>query len=275
MKHLAAAAALLAALPLLADDSVCNDYARLGALYEVRALMMKSYTSSSDVNQALDRHLERLREGWMVWTRPDKDAPRDKHGHTVAAANGATSDTFEATGAHAFEVKVVVPAKRSLFNKNAPVYVGTLRVNYEMGGEQRTKNEAINAWMNPDTSRTLYIDGIADRANAAVDVSTNAKDVKEALVEIHFIQAVPRDDPQNPAYDTIQSLDRIRGNTNADTIDDEIAKAEEQLFPGSNSIPLLSVVEDIRRAAELMRSKKDGDFKEGQRLLKETMERLR
>jgi len=267
-------ALFLVTFPLLADDT-CSAYMRLGALYEVRGLMMKPYASTYDVDTAIDRRLERLREGWTIWARPDKDAPRDKHTHVVAAANGASSDSFEVSGSHVFEVKVVVPSKRSLFNKNAPVYVGTLRVNYEIDGKSRTKSEAINAWMNPDTTRTLYIDGIADRANAAVDVSTNQKDTNQSVVEIHFVQAVPRDDPSNPAYDTIQSLQRIRSTTDAFTIDDEIARAERQLFPESESIPLLSIIGDLHRAAEMMHSKKEGDYDKGERLLKETMRRLR
>jgi len=268
--------AVLFSLPAAAaTDDACRDFQRLGALYEVRALMMKPYSSGSDVDAVIDKSVARMREGWVRWVRPDRDAPVDKHIHTVAAVNGTSSDSFEAAGSHLFQVKVVVPAKRSFFNKNNPVYVGKVGITYEIDGRSRTKTQTIDAWMNPDTSRTIDLDAIADRADATLEASTKSNDVKEAIVEIHFVQAVPRDDPGNPAYDTIQSLLRVRDHTTAETIDDEIATAERQLFPSSDPIPLMSIVEDLRRAGELMRSKKDKDVEEGERLLKETMRRLR
>lgn len=278
MKKLAFIAFFLFVTPLFAaapNDQQCRDFMRLGALYEVRSMMMKPYASSYDVDQFIDSQLDRLREGWIRWERPNRDAPVDKHIHTVAAANGQSSDSFEASGAHAFQVKVVVPSKRSLFNKNNPVYVGKVGITYQMNGRTLTKTQTIDAWMNPDTSRTIDLEGIADHADAALEASTNAKDVKQAIVEIHFIQAVPRDDPQNPAYDTIQSLKRVQGTTDADMIDDEIARAERELFPSSDPLPLASIIADLRRANELMRSKKDTDYNKGESLLKETLRRLR
>src|SRR4051794_4998514 len=186
---LAAALFALLALPALADDS-CRDFMRLGSLYEVRALMMKPYSSAYEVDEFIDKNVGRMREGWVRWVRPDRDAPVDKHIHTVAAVNGSSSDSFEASGAHAFQVKGVVPAKRSLFNKNNPVYVGKVGITYEIDGRSRTKTQTIDAWMNPDTSRTIDLDAIADRADAALEASTKSNDVKEAIVEIHFVQAV-------------------------------------------------------------------------------------
>ena len=99
--------------------------------------------------------------------------------------------------------------------------------------------------------------------------------MKQSIVEIHFVQAVPRDDPGNPAYDAIQSLVRVRETTDAETIDDEIARAERELFPSSEPLPLASIISDLRRANELMRSKKDTDYNKGESLLKETLRRLR
>lgn len=269
-----AVAFLLIALPSLAADD-CRDFMRLGALYETRALMMRPNASSYEVGEFIDKQLDRMREGWIRWVRPDRDAPVDKHIHTVTAINGTGTDSFEASGSHAFQVKVVVPAKRSLFNKNNPVYVGRVGITYEINGRSRTKTETIDAWMNPDTSRTIDLDGISDHADAALEASTKSNNVKESIVEIHFVQAVPRDDPANPAYDAIQSLARVRSTTDADTIDDEIAQAERMLFPSSDPLPMASIVEDLRRANELMRSKKDSDVEKGERLLKETMRRLR
>jgi len=274
MKRIAIVLAL--ATPLFAaTDDACRDFTRLGSLYEVRSIVMRPSSSSYDVNEFIDKQLARMREGWIRWERPDRDAPVDKHIHTVAAVNGTTSDSFEASGAHAFQVKVVVPQKRSLFNKNAPVYVGKVGITYDVDGRSRTKTQTIDAWMNPDTSRTIDLDVIADRVDAALEASTSAKDAKQSIVEIHFVQAVPRDDPQNPAYDAIRSLVRVRDNANPETIDDEIATAERQLFPSAEPLPIASIVADLRRANELMRSKKDSDVEKGEHLLKETLRRLR
>jgi hypothetical protein len=274
MKRIALLLALATPLFAATNDS-CRDFMRLGALYEVRSILLRPNASSYDVNDFIDKQLAHMREGWIRWVRPERDAPIDKHIHTVAAVNGATTDSFEASGTRAFQVKVVVPSKRSLFNKNAPVYVGKVGITYDVDGHPHTKTQTIDAWMNPDTSRTIDLEAIADRVDAALEASTNAKDAKQSIVEIHFVQAVPRDDPNNPAYDAIQSLARVRDNSDANTIDDEIARAERELFPSAEPIPVTSIIADLRHADELMHSKKDADVDQGQRLLKETLRRLR
>ncbi len=276
-------ALLCAAAPLFAVESDdCRGYQQLAVLYEIRDLMLKPYSSSYDINKFIDNQLDQLRgplpEGgyrWVRWVRPSGDAPYDKHGHTVAAVNGSDSDRFEASGQHAFAVAVVVPQKKSLFSGNNPVYVGTVHISYTVEGRTRSKDEAINSWMNPDTSRTIDLGTIADSAQASLDASANAKDVKNALVEIHFRNAVARDDPDNPAYDTIQSLQRVRNDTDSDTIDGEIARLERALFPDSEPIPLVAVVKNLRRADDLMHSKKSEDQEKGEKLMKETLARLR
>jgi hypothetical protein len=276
-------ALLCAAAPLLAVESDdCRGYQQMAILYEIRGLMLKPYTSSFDIGRVIDRQLDQLRgptpDGgyrWVRWVRPTGDAPYDKHGHTVAAVNGSGSDRFEASGQHAFAVAVVVPQKKSMFSGNNPVYVGTVHVSYTSNGRTRSKDEAINSWMNPDTSRTIDFDAIADRAEASLDVSTGAKDARNALVEIHFRNAVAQDDPDNPAYDTIVSLQRIRNDTDSHAIDDEIARLERALFPESEPIPIASIVRDLRRADELMRSKKTEDQEKGQKMLQEALRRLR
>ncbi len=274
-------ALLCAAAPLLAVESDdCRGYQQLAALYEIRDLMLKPYSSSYDINKVIDNQLDQLRgplpDGgyrWVRWVRPTGDAPYDKHGHTVAAVNGSDSDRFEASGQHTFAVAVVVPQKKSLFSGNNPVYVGTVHISYTVEGRTRSKDEAINSWMNPDTSRTIDLGTVADSAEVALDASTNAKDAKNALVEIHFRNAVARDDPDNPAYDTIQSLQRVRNDN--DSIDGEIARLERNLYPDSEPIPLVAVVKDLRRADDLMHSKKSEDQEKGQKLLSETLARLR
>jgi hypothetical protein len=284
MKRVMGIALLMIAAPLFAADVAdpCSAYMQIGALYEVRALMMKPYASTYDVDKFINERVEQLRDPlpdggyrWVRWIRPDRDAPFDKHGHTVAAVQGANSDSVEASGQHAFAVRVAVPAKKSLFSRNNAVYVGSVHVSYSVNGRTRTKDEKINQWMNPDTTRTIDLDAIADRAEASLDASTSAKNVKESLVEIHFVQAVAQDDPANPAYDTIRSLERIRRNTDADTVDNEIAKRERELFPGAEPLPLLTIVADLHRADELLHSKKDEDHERGIKLLRETMRKVR
>jgi hypothetical protein len=284
MKRVMGIGLLLIAAPLFAAEVAdpCGAYMQLGALYEVRSLMMKPYASSYDVDNFINGRVEQLRDPlpdggyrWVRWIRPDGDAPVDKHSHTVVAVQGSNSDPVEASGQHAFAIRIAVPAKKSLFSRNNAVYVGNVRVSYTVNGRLREKNEKINQWMNPDTSRTIDLGAIADRAEASLDASTAAANVKESLVEIHFVQAVAQDDPANPAYDTVRSLERIRRNPDAYSVDNEIAKRERELFPGAEPLPLLSIVADLHRADELLHSKKNEDYEKGMKLLRETMRRVR
>lgn len=283
MKRMIWMALLLIATPLFAaDNDPCSAYMQLGAVYEVRALMMKPYTSQYEVDDFIQKRVEQLRDPlpdggyrWVRWIRPDGDAPVDKHGHTVMAVQGSGKDSVEASGQHAFAVRIVVPAKKSLFSRNNAVYAGKVHISYTVNDRTRTKDEPIDQWMNPDTSRTIDLGAIADRVEASLDAATAAATVKEALVEIHFVQAVAQDDPANPAYDTIRSLERIRRNTDAYTVDSEIAKRERELYPNAEPLPLLSVVAGLRHAEELMRSEKDGDREKGEKLLRETLRKVR
>src|SRR5438270_435177 len=274
MKRLILLLAIAIATPLFAvtTNEDCRGYQQLATLYQVRELMIHG-AGDSRIDDVIDDQLKDLRRGWIRWVAPDHDAPRDKHVHVVAASNGSTTDNFEASAEHPFEVKVVVSAKRSLLNKNNPVYVGTLHVSYSVAGRTRTRDLPVNAWMNADTSNTLDLGGIADHAEAAVTAST--RNPGEAVVEIHFIQAVAEDDPANPAYDTIQSLAPLRRYTDADTIDDEIAKTERTVFPNSDPVPLAHLVREPHHANEMLRSNKEDEQKKGQKLLEETLRRLR
>lgn len=262
---------LFLAAPLLAADD-CGEYRQLVALYQVRNTLLQPYGSSYDAQKHIDRTLDDLRGHgrWVRWVRPSGDGPVDKQVHTVAAAEGS-SDTFEASSHHVYSVRVVVPRKRSLLNANAPVYVGDVVVRYR----GKSKTMKVDAWLNPDTSRTLDLDAIVDEADASVDVATAPKNVKQSVVEIHFRQAVPEDDPDNPDYDTVRSLARIRDDLTPDTVDYEIATLERRLDPNSSSLPLLSIISDLRRADQLIRSNKEDDQERGTKLLKETMRKLR
>ncbi|MDP9362326.1 MAG: hypothetical protein M3P29_12860 [Acidobacteriota bacterium] len=284
MKRIIGTALLFAVAPLFGADvnDQCSAYLHLGTLYEVRALMMKPYASSYDVEQFINVRVEQLRDPlpdggyrWVRWIRPEGDAPIDKHGHTVLAVQGSGSDSVEASGQHAFAVRIAVPAKKSLFSRNNAAYVGTAHISFSVNGRTRTKDEAINQWMNPDTSRTIDLGAIADRVDVGLNASTSSGNVKQSLVEIHFVQAVAQDDPANPAYDTIRSLERIRRNTDAYTVDSEIAKRERELFPNAEPLPLLSIMADLHRAEDLIRSKKDEDHQKGATLLRETLRKVR
>ena len=284
LKRMVLGALVLVAAPLFAADvnDPCNAYLQLGALYEVRALMMRPYASTYDVEQFINARVEQLRDPlpnggyrWVRWIRPEGDPPIDKHGHTVIAVQGSGNDSVEASGQHAFAVRVAVPSKKSLFSRNNAVYVGTVHISFTVNGRMRTKDETINQWMNPDTSRTIDLGAIADSVDAGLNASTASDHVKESLVEIQFVQAVAQDDPANPAYDTIRSLERVRRNSDAYAVDSEIAKRERELFPNAEPLPLLSIMADLHHAEELIHSKKDEDHEKGFKLLRETLRRVR
>lgn len=278
--------ALLVTAPLFAiDRNDCSSrLTHLGTLYQIRSMMMRSLTSSDDVVRFIDRRVDELREPlpaggyrWVKWMRPTGDGPTDKHTHKVVAVQGASdADFFEATGQHVYSVRVVVPAKRSLFKGNNPVYVGDVQLDYEdASGRGKSDVMHVNRWLNADTSQTFDLGRIADRVVATAQVSTGARDVKEAVAEIHFKQAVAQDDPVNPAYSTIRALQRVRETPDPATVDGEIAALETAIFPGAESVPLLTIMRDLRRAGELMRSEKTDEQEKGSKLLKETLRRLR
>jgi hypothetical protein len=279
-----ALAVILLAAPLFALDDGCDArLEHLRALYDLRALLLKSYTSSYDVQRFAERRIEELREPlpgggyrWVRWVRPMDDGPTAKDAHNVMAVkDSGDPDRMEASQNHVYTVRVAVPRKRSLMNANFPVYVGTARITYEIGGRSRTREEAINQWMNPDTWRIIDLNGIADRVHVAVDVSTAQKNAKQAVAEIHFRKAVSEDDPDNPNYSTVRMLDRIRVSPDPVSVDAEIVAYERSLFPGSDPLPLLTLIRDLRRADTLMGSDKQDDVEKGSKLLKETLRRLR
>ena len=258
------------------DTADCAAATKLAALYQVRAMMLRNY-ASYDVDNFIDKKLDELRMPlsnggfrYVRWVKPSRDPEYDKKGHTVAAVQGTASDNFESSGSNAFGVRIAVPGKRSLFSGNNAVYVGTVHVRYSVDGRERTKDEAIDNWMNPDTSRTIDLGTIADHVAVSLDSSTSQKNAKNALVEIHILKAVAQDDPANPNYDTIVSLKRIRNTLTPQIIDDEIASLES-----GDSFPLYRFVSDLRTANNLMRSKKQEDKDKGERLLKDTLARLR
>ncbi len=258
---------LFVAAPALADDCTA-----LRELYGVRAMMLKRYASSYDVDRFIDRRLAVLREGWVRWVRPTGEGPFDKKLHRTKAPTNAL-DSFEASGEHVYAVRVAVPAKRTLFSSNNPVFVGNVEIRYTAEGKTRTMKQPIDALMQPDTSRTIDLPVIADSVDVRLGSGTD--NPGEALVEVHFKQAVTEDDPGNPAYDSVRALQRIRGSSDPRAIDDEIAVMERRAFPDSDPLPLIEIVTDLRRADDLIHSKKEEEQERGNKLLKETLRRLR
>lgn len=269
---------IVLAAPLLAIDlnSDCTgQLTHLGTLYQLRSLMMHGYTSSSDVERFIDRRVDELREPqagggykWVRWVRPSNNGPYDKKVHTVNAVYGdGDADSFEASSDHIYAVRLAVPSKRSLFRGNRPVYVGDVEIDGRV--------THMNKWMQPDTSETFDLHGIQDHVTASVQASTGKLDAHDSVVEFHFQQAVMQDDPANPSYSTIKALQRIRETPDPATIDGEIAALEATLFPGSEPLPLLTIVHDLRQADELMRSQKAEEQEKGNKLLRDTLRRLR
>ena len=266
-------------LPVCAFGIDTTDCARdtlLASLYELRAVMIHG-GSSSDVNNYIDKRTDAMRGPmpngsfrWVRWARPSGSPQFDKKTHSVNAVHGNGNDTVEASADHVYAVRVAVPAKRSLIHGNNPVYVGTLHIRYTVDGRDRTKDEPINNWMSPDTTKTVDLNGIADHIEASVDSSVNKSDSNEAVVEIHSLKAIAEDDPSNPNYESIMTLKRIRDAYDPAAIDDEISR----LAP-NDDVPLMHIVNDLRHAEDLIHSKKADDQERGERLLKETVRRLR
>jgi hypothetical protein len=280
MKRAALISLFLLASPLLAvnGDDCTPAMTHLRSLYELRSLLLKTYTTPYDVERFANRRIEELRDPlpsggyrWVRWMRPANGGPTKKEGHNVRAVQGRDEDQFEASADHAYAVRVAVPAKRSLLKKNNPVYVADIVIT----ADGVTKKYPINRWMNPDTSQTFDLNGIADRVEATARASTAQKDVNEALVEIQFRQAVADDDPANPAYSTIRMLQRVKEAPNPVTVDAEIAALERQIFPSSDSLPILTLIADLRRADDLMKSSKPEEQEKGNKLLHETLRRIR
>jgi len=279
MRTIVIAFCLVVATPLVAvENSDCAESIQLTSLYQIRSGELAR--SNRGIDEAIDRKVDELREPlengdfrWVNWKRPDGEGPIEKDVSTVRATGDSAADTFEGSGQHAFGIRIFIPRKRSLLKANSAVYLGVVEVSYEVDGRTRTKSERINAWMNPDTSRTIDLGGIADRVEVTMGASTNKPG--EAVVEIHFRQAVAVDDPKNPAFEAIRSLLRVRDAIDErDELDDEIARVEVRMFPGARPVPLLDIITDLRRADDLLNSKKTEDQEKGQKLMRETMRRL-
>jgi hypothetical protein len=270
---------LLPSLTLAQADS-CSEVQSLRALYDVRQAMLLTSPSSYDINRRIEYHLDRLREPlpgggyrWVRLVRPSGDGPVQKREKLLRATYGS-SEIFEADSPLPYSVRIVVPRKRSLVRANNEVWVGDVRIRYWSGGRVETMDRTVNAWLKPDNSRTFDLGVIADRAEVEVETATRAQFVGDALVEVHFRQAVAEDDPMNPNAEGIRALTRLHYSTDPVALDLEIARLEQRLFPGIDVTPFATVVARVREAETLLRSEKEEDREKGKKVLAEVIRTL-
>lgn len=265
---------LLSAVPVFAAYDCDSDARALNALYDIRDLMI-TRASTYTIDNRITMHIETLRDPlpqggyrWVIWVRPSGDAPVQKKSHVVASVkDDGESETFESASDHPFEVRVVVPRKRSTFGANKGVFVKRLTVRYERDGKQQQFEKVIDKWMAPDTSQSFDLSGIVDRADAQLEVATKSGDVKQAVAEIHFRQAVATDDPDNPHFDTIQALKAIASDSSPDRLEREISLRERRLFPDARFVRLVPLFEQIRTATDLLKSDKPEEQEKGKKAL--------
>lgn len=282
MRPLLVVMSILLLLPFLGFAQVdsCFEVESLRALYDVRQAMLLTSPSSYDINRRIEYHLDRLREPlpeggyrWVRLVRPSGDGPVQKREKLLRATYGS-SEIFEADSALPYSVRIVVPRKRSLVRANNEVWVGEVRIRYWSGGRVETMERTVDAWLKPDNSRTFDLGVIADRAEVAVETATRAQFVGDALVEVHFRQAVAEDDPMNPNAEGIRALSRLHYSTDPVALDLEIARLEQRLFPGIDVTPFATIVARVREAETLLRSEKEEDREKGKKVLAEVIRTL-
>lgn len=282
MKKLALLLLMLLA-PVAGASDDCSDVEALDALYGIRDLLIRG-AGSWAIDSAIDDHINSLRgplaDGefrWVQWVKPSGSPPVVRKEHTVSAVQGSgRTDSVEASADKPFAVSVVVPKKRSLFSANNPSWVGDVTIEFTLDGRTRTRTETIGAWINPGSSRTFDLGTIADDARVRIEAATAAKHADgQALVEIHIKQAVAQDDPENPQYETIRSLQRIRSSSSPEVLDAEIAKLERRLFPSLQSYRFTFLIAKTREAEELLKSEKPEEQEKGKKLLKEVVEEVK
>ncbi|MGA7614624.1 MAG: hypothetical protein WBX15_05520 [Thermoanaerobaculia bacterium] len=280
---LSALALLLTVPAALAVETQCQqEMTALAALYEIRSMVVNPYVTSYDLSKRIDQRLDALRgplpDGSYRWVRwvDASDGPTIKKEHLVSSVQGSGDvDSFQASSDHPFQVRVVVPRKRSLFKANSRVWVGSVKIRYWRDGKMSTIDKKIDAWMAPDTSKRFELGGVADKADVEIDSATETENQRESLVEVHFRQAVPQDDPGNPDYDTIQMLQRLRDTPDPVTLDLEIGRLERRIFPDASPIPVTSILTRLEEADRLMRSQKEDEQEKGKKMLTEVVKSIR
>ena len=286
MKRTLVAVALFAlTIPAAAraqSDADCAALQTLQALYEIRHLAMSAYPNSYTIDQAIETHLDRLRDPlptggyrWVRWTRPSGDGPVVKR-EKIVQADQASGDleVFEADAAVPYAIRIVAPRKRSLTKANKELWVGTVNVRYWSQGQMKTMERRVDTWLMPDNSRTIDLGVIADRAEVSVETGTKSANRGQALVEVHFRQAVAQDDPANPNFQGVEALKRLEYSVDPATLDLEIARLERQLFPGVTVTPFTTIVARLREAETLLRSEKEEEKEKGRKALADVVRAL-
>ena len=246
----------------IAADSCETDVHALGALYEIRDLMLSPRVSSWDVTGRIDDRLEELREPqpggghrWVDIVRPIGEGPVNRSEHLVHASVGdSNADLFEAASEIPYAVKIVVPRKRSMFRGNERVWIQAISIRYFIDGEAKTIEEPIERWMNPNSTRTFDLEEVAERAEVVLEVAADPEKSEQALVEVHFEQGVPRDNPENPHYPTVEVLKKLRNNLDPGSLDLEIGRIEQRLFPSASVLPLTTLIGRIREYRAALQS---------------------
>ena len=285
MKFLSTLAVCIAlAAPLSAIDDCAPEITTLQVFYDIRSMIIDGGASSYEISSRIEEHLETLREPlpeggyrWVRFVKPKSGSgPVIKREHLIEAVQGEEAfDSFEAASDHVYAVKIAVPRKRSLLHSNKEAYVGTLKVRYWVDGEAKSMTRDLKQWLKPDTSKSFDIGVIADRAEAEVEAATRARNVRESLVELHFVQAVAQDDPGNPHADAVSRLKKLKNDPTPKAIDDEIARLESEAFGSSYTAPLTQIAVSLREADDLMSSDDEEERERGRTLLDETLKLLR
>lgn len=265
------------------SDPGCTGVQSLASLHAVRDAMVASGASSYEVARTIDEQLHLLRGPqangsyrWVLLARPAGDAPvvrREKLVH--ATRENEEVDTFEARAATPFSVAVVVPRKRSILRGNNAVWIGEVRIEVESEGERDSVTHAVNDWLRPDTTRTFDLGVIADSATVEIEAATDSSSSGEALVEVHFMQAVTQDDPLNPEARGVQALERIRADTDPEVVDYELAVLEREVLGATRSIPFATTLARIVEAEALMKSEKEEERTRGLEILQDVVKDLR
>jgi hypothetical protein len=272
---------LLTAIPVAADwrDPLRTDLEGLGILYQVREQLLDRRVSDWDVNRFIDREIDRLLEPlpeggheWVVQVRPASEVVRRSE-HLVRATPDAPS-TFEHAEPWVYAVRLVVPRKRSLFRGNNPVWVEGYRVMVvEPDGSRSEREIEVGRWMQPGTTTTLDLDTIASSVRVAARAATAAEHRGEALLEIHLLKTVTRDDPQNPYFETIAMLRDLRRSLSPDRVDSQIERLERRVFPGKRPLPVGRLADLLSEAQALLESEDPAEREKAGAVL-ERMRRL-
>lgn len=283
MRFLFAVLTILLARSAVAQPSLsCDaDLATLRTLYDVRRLLVGDPKPSPyEIDRAIETHIDRMREPlpsgghrWVRLVRPPGDAPVIKK-EMLLAATGNDLDEFTSEAADVFAVRVAVPRKRSIRRANRQAWIERVTVRYEADGAEKTIERPFRQWLQPDNWKTIDLPVIAERVEVTVEARAKPDGARATLVETHFRQAVPQDDPLSPYAATVALLKRLKGNITPANIDAEIARTERRLFPEVAPLPIASIARRIREADILLRSDKEEERKRGSALLQEAVRML-